>query len=176
MTHFEHDSNHLLPRPWSSPTPHFQNNAPHAPDVNLKVVTAWLCIDDLWRHPENRSLHSGESAPVDIVSPFRDAEIGYLADTRHFNKDIVRFQILKCVNTLSKTHELNETYSMKNTLGMKVLEATEDLARERDNHILVELPMLVQAAANRSARNIFQKAEAKLTRPRIARGQRALTC
>lgn len=93
-THLEHDRNHLFTDPRPHTRPHLQDYATHTPDVDLKVVSLLLRIDNLRCHPEYCALHSGECASGLVICPLRDTKIGNFANSRHLNKYIIRFQIL----------------------------------------------------------------------------------
>lgn len=93
-THLKHNSHHLLAYPGPHPCPHFQHNTADTPNINLEVVTLLLSVDDFGCHPKNCALHGCESTSSLIVRPLRDTKIGDLADSRHLDKNIIRFEIL----------------------------------------------------------------------------------
>lgn len=71
--YLEHDGDHFIAIPGSHASPHFQNHASDTPNINFKVISLSLCIDDFRSHPKDRSLHGSEGTIV--IRPFGDAKI-----------------------------------------------------------------------------------------------------
>ena len=50
-----------------------------------------------------------------------------------------------------------QTYSVQDTLGVEVLQPTQNLSGEGLGHFFIEFTMLAQTTGNRTTRNIFQE-------------------
>lgn len=95
IAYVKENSHRLLTIPRSHTSPHLKHNTTDTPDINLRVITLLLRVDNLGRHPKDGALHrSIRSSEVDVVSPLRDTKVRNLADTRSLHKNIIGFEIL----------------------------------------------------------------------------------
>ena len=99
-----HDCHRLFTHPRPHSGPHLKNDAADTPDINLEIITFLLSVDDLRRHPKNGALQRCEGTAMEVFCPFGNSEIRYLACPRHFDQNIVGFQILN-----QKSEEKKET-------------------------------------------------------------------
>lgn len=94
-TDLDDDSHGLLPSPRPLTRPHLEHHTTNTPNIDLGIVTTLSSVDHLGSHPEDSALHgSKHSLLVDIVRPFGNSKIRYLALAVLFDQNVVRFQVL----------------------------------------------------------------------------------
>lgn len=94
-TNLQDNCNGFVTTPWPLTSPHLKHDTSDAPDIDLLVIALRGCVDDLWCHPKDGTLH-GCRCPdaIDIIGALGNAKVCYLTDARCFDQDVICFQVL----------------------------------------------------------------------------------
>jgi hypothetical protein len=107
-THLQHDTVHLFVIPWSTTSPHLENNTADTPDIDLRGISLLTSLDDLWCHPDYCTLHGSECLCVVFIHLLRYAEAGDFANPGILQKDVAGLEILDATGQKEKTDSRRE--------------------------------------------------------------------